>query len=60
MPSRFTVASTKGLVHGAPDGDVAAHAAPRATLVQECFVGDDHREDVAAVLERRDPRFIGT
>jgi enoyl-CoA hydratase/carnithine racemase len=39
---------------------VAGHAAGTADLLGECFVSDDHREGVAAFLERRDPRFTGT
>ncbi|HET7653487.1 MAG TPA: hypothetical protein VFK42_10655 [Acidimicrobiales bacterium] len=46
--------------YAALDGDVAAHTARTATLRQECFVSDDHREGVAAFVERRDPRFTGT
>ncbi len=40
--------------------DEAGHAARTADLLGERVVSDDHREGVAAFLERRDPRFTGT
>lgn len=58
--SPFAGARTKRLVYAALDGDVAAHAARTALLLQECFLSDDHHEGVAAFLERRDARFTGT
>lgn len=60
VSSPFAVARTKRLVYGALDGDLAAHAERTADLLGECFASDDHREGVAAFLERRDPRFTGT
>ena len=50
---------TTRLVYEALDGDVAAHAKRTAELLGECFVSQDHREGVAAFLERRDPSFTG-
>ena len=57
--SPFSVARTKKLVYAALDGDVAGHAARTAELLQECFRSDDHREGVAAFLERREAHFTG-
>jgi len=61
-PSSRSVATAGNYApaYAALDGDVAAHTARTATLRQECFVSDDHREGVAAFVERRDPRFTRT
>jgi enoyl-CoA hydratase/carnithine racemase len=38
---------------------VDEHVRETARLLQECFVSDDHREGVAAFLERRPAVFTG-
>ena len=58
--SPFAVGRTKRLVYEAMAGEVAAHDARTAAALRECFASDDHREGVAAFLERREARFTGT
>jgi enoyl-CoA hydratase/carnithine racemase len=58
--SPFAASRTKRLVYDAMAGDVAAHDARTAAALRECFTSDDHREGVAAFLERRDANFTGT
>lgn len=57
--SPFAIARMKRLVYAALDGDAWGHAKRTAQLLEECFHSDDHREGVAAFLERREPRFTG-
>jgi len=57
--SPFAVARTKQLVYAGLDGDADAHASRTAASLAACFTSDDHREGVAAFLERREPRFTG-
>jgi enoyl-CoA hydratase/carnithine racemase len=58
--SPFAVSRTKRLVYEAMAGEVAGHDARTAAALRECFTSDDHREGVAAFLERREARFTGT
>jgi enoyl-CoA hydratase/carnithine racemase len=57
--SPFAVARTKRLVYSGMAGTIDDHVRLTATLLQECFHSDDHREGVAAFLERRPARFTG-
>jgi enoyl-CoA hydratase/carnithine racemase len=58
--SPFSISRTKRLVYEAMVGEVGDHLARTASLLHECFGSDDHREGVAAFLERREPTFTGT
>lgn len=57
--SPFAVRRMKELVYGGMFRAVDDHARETARLLQECFHSDDHREGVAAFLERRPARFTG-
>ena len=57
--SPFAVARTKALVYSGMARTLDDHVRSTATLLQECFHSDDHREGVAAFLERRPARFTG-
>jgi enoyl-CoA hydratase/carnithine racemase len=58
--SPFALARMKQLVYGAMHRSVTDHAVETARMLQECFHSDDHREGVAAFLERRPARFTGS
>lgn len=58
--SPFALARMKQLVYGAMFRSVTDHAVETARMLQECFHSDDHREGVAAFLERRPARFTGS
>ncbi len=49
----------KDLVYRGYERDVAAHMEAHAAALAACFRSDDHREGVAAFLERRPARFTG-
>jgi enoyl-CoA hydratase/carnithine racemase len=57
--SPFAVQRMKELVYGAMFRSVDEHGRETARLLQECFGSDDHREGVAAFLERRPATFTG-
>jgi enoyl-CoA hydratase/carnithine racemase len=57
--SPFAVARTKALVYSGMASAIDDHVRSTATALQECFHSDDHREGVAAFLERRPARFTG-
>jgi 2-(1,2-epoxy-1,2-dihydrophenyl)acetyl-CoA isomerase len=57
--SPFALRRMKELVYGAMSRPVDLHVRETARLLQECFVSEDHREGVAAFLERRPARFTG-
>ena len=57
--SPFAIARTKEIVYAALDGDTRAHLDRTERVLRECMRSDDHREGVAAFMERREPRFTG-
>jgi enoyl-CoA hydratase/carnithine racemase len=57
--SPFAVRRTKDLVYGGMFRPVDEHVRETARLLEECFHSDDHREGVAAFLERRPAAFTG-
>ena len=57
--SPFAIARTKEIVYAALDGDTRAHLTRTDQLLKECMRSEDHREGVAAFMERREPRFTG-
>ena len=57
--SPMAIARTKQLVYSGLAASVEDHLARTATALAECFRSQDHREGVAAFMERRDPNFTG-
>jgi enoyl-CoA hydratase len=57
--SPFALRRTKELVYGGMVRPVEEHLRETARLLEECFGSDDHREGVAAFLERRPAAFTG-
>jgi enoyl-CoA hydratase/carnithine racemase len=57
--SPFALRRTKELVYGGMFRPVEEHLRETARLLEECFGSDDHREGVAAFLERRPAAFTG-
>jgi 2-(1,2-epoxy-1,2-dihydrophenyl)acetyl-CoA isomerase len=57
--SPFALRRTKELVYGGMFRPVEEHLRETARLLEECFRSDDHREGVAAFLERRPAAFTG-
>jgi enoyl-CoA hydratase/carnithine racemase len=57
--SPFAVRRVKSLVYAGLARPVGEHLRDTAALLEECFRSDDHREGVAAFLERREARFTG-
>jgi 2-(1,2-epoxy-1,2-dihydrophenyl)acetyl-CoA isomerase len=49
----------KQLVYDGLGRDVDTHLGAHRRALQECFGSHDHREGVAAFLERRNPEFTG-
>lgn len=58
--SPFSHARIKALVYEGLGDAVAGHMQRHTQALAECFRSDDHREGVAAFLERRPARFTGT
>lgn len=58
--SPFAVSRTKELVYRGLAGPVDDHVRRTGQMLEECFHSDDHREGVAAFLERRPANFTGT
>jgi 2-(1,2-epoxy-1,2-dihydrophenyl)acetyl-CoA isomerase len=57
--SPFAVRRVKALVYAGLARPVDEHLRETGALLEECFRSEDHREGVAAFLERRDARFTG-
>lgn len=57
--SPFSVKRIKDLVWKGLERDVGAHMQAHVHALSECFRSADHKEGVAAFLERRPPRFTG-
>ena len=57
--SPFAVRRTKELVYRGMSRSVDEHLRETARLLEECFHSEDHREGVAAFLERRPAAFTG-
>jgi enoyl-CoA hydratase/carnithine racemase len=58
--SPFSHARMKQLVYEGLGSSVAEHMARHTRALAECFRSHDHREGVAAFLERRDANFTGS
>ncbi len=58
--SPFSHARIKALVYEGLGDAVAGHMQRHTQALAECFRSDDHREGVAAFLERRPARFTGS
>jgi enoyl-CoA hydratase/carnithine racemase len=57
--SPFAVRRVKALVYAGLARPVDEHLRETGALLEECFRSEDHREGVAAFLERRPARFSG-
>src|SRR5579871_2041291 len=57
--SPFSIRHIKQLVWRGLERDVAAHMAVHVEALQACFKSEDHKEGVAAFLERRPAKFVG-
>jgi enoyl-CoA hydratase len=57
--SPFSLRRIKELVWKGLERDVGAHMAAHVEMLTECFRSEDHKEGVAAFLERRAPQFTG-
>lgn len=55
----FATARTKELTYGGLERDLAEHLAAHREAIEACFHSEDHREGVAAFMEKRAPRFTG-
>lgn len=58
--SPFAQSRLKSLVYEGLQRDVAGHMTAHVEALSACFKSDDHREGVAAFLERRPPKFSGS
>lgn len=58
--SPFSLARMKRLIWQGMERDVATHMQAHGKALAECFASNDHKEGVAAFLEKRQPNFTGT
>jgi enoyl-CoA hydratase len=57
--SPFSLKRMKDLVWHGLERDVNAHMTAHVEALQACFKSEDHKEGVAAFLERRPAKFVG-
>lgn len=57
--SPFSQRLIKDLVHRGLERDLGEHMRHHVAALQACFRSEDHKEGVAAFLERREARFTG-
>ncbi len=57
--SPFAARLAKELIYAGLERDIEDHLAHTRRAMSACFSSEDHREGVAAFLERREPRFVG-
>ena len=57
--SPHAIALTKQLLYDGLERSTGDHMAAHREALEACFRSDDHREGVAAFLERRDAKFTG-
>ncbi len=57
--SPFSQRRIKDLLYGGMERGLDEHLGHHANAIQECFRSEDHREGVAAFLERREAKFTG-
>ena len=57
--SPFSIQRIKQLVYAGLERDVGAHMGAHRSALVECFRSEDHKEGVAAFLERRPAQFVG-
>jgi len=57
--SPLAVRLAKDLMYAGLERGITEHLARNGQALAACFTSDDHREGVAAFLERREPRFTG-
>jgi enoyl-CoA hydratase/carnithine racemase len=57
--SPFAVARQKQLIYSGMHNSLDVHVRETARLLNECFHSEDHKEGVAAFLERRPAKFTG-
>lgn len=57
--SPFAVRETKALLYAGLGRSFDDHLVANIEVMERCFRSDDHREGIAAFLERRPPQFTG-
>lgn len=57
--SPLAIRLAKELIYSGFDRALSDHLAHNRLAMARCFASDDHREGVAAFLERREARFVG-
>jgi len=57
--SPFSIRKMKRLVYEGLQRDVTSHMQSHVDALKDCFRSDDHKEGVAAFLERREAHFTG-
>ncbi len=57
--SPFAARLAKQLIYSGLASDIPDHLERTRTALASCFASEDHKEGVAAFLQRREPRFVG-